>query len=90
MLERYIEDEKVNYCVSVVTPYKIYHYKLYRGYDNVCALKPWKFGNDNTNKSIANKVIVKEHICELVFANQSSLETLRNEYNRNILSKNKN
>ena len=89
MLERHIEDGKVNYSVSVVTPYKVYHYTLYRGYDNVCNLKPNKFV-DGTNKSFTTDVVVKEHICELVFANSSSLEELRTEYNRNILSKNKN
>jgi seryl-tRNA(Sec) selenium transferase len=63
---------------------------LYRGYDNVCNLKPNKFCSDGTNKSFTTDTIVKEHICELVFANCSKLEELRTEYNRNILSKNKN
>lgn len=89
MLERHIEDGKVNYSVSVVTPYKVYSYTLYRGYDNVCNLKPYKF-DDGTNKTFTTDAIVEEHICELVFANCSKLEKLRTEYNRNILSKNKN
>ena len=81
MLERHIEDGKINYSVSVVTPYKVYHYTLYRGYDNVCNLKPNKFCSDGTNKSFTTDTIVKEHICELVFANCSKLEELRTEFN---------
>ncbi len=41
----------LNYNLYLVTTYTIYHYKLFRAYNNKCSIEPLKFDNDGTNKS---------------------------------------
>ena len=76
-----IDDSAVNYIVYVVTPYTIYSYRLSRGYGHQAS-----FGA--TGKSYSNKIVVTEHICELVF--DSSFKELLNEFKLDILTKDKN
>ena len=78
-----IDDSAVNYIIYVVTPYTIYSYRLSRGYGHQAS-----FGA--TGKSYSNKIVVTEHICELVYADHPNLETLRNEFKIDILTKDKN
>lgn len=86
MLEKIIDNGKINYSVEVITPYTIYHYILYRGYDEYVSLKADKY-SDGTNKSRTSIHPVKNHICEIAFAEKNSLEELREKWNRNILDK---
>lgn len=78
-----IDNSAINYIIYVVTPYTIYSYRLSRGYGHQAS-----FGA--TGKSYSNKIVVTEHICELVYADHPSLETLRNEFKIDILTKDKN
>jgi hypothetical protein len=83
MLEKQMNGNKVNYIVYVVTPYNVYHYILYCAYNNKVNIESYKC--DGTNKSTTRKVVVKEHICELVFT--SNLKELLQKYDRYILEK---
>lgn len=82
ILEKEVEDDKVNYIVYVITPYYIYHYKLYRGYNNQVNFTPYKFSNE-TNKSYSHKIVVEnDNLIELIFG--------KNIIKRNFLLKDKN
>lgn len=83
MLEKELNGDKVNYIVYVITPYTIYHYILYRGYNGQVNFECFEICG--THKSKSRKVIVKEHICELVFT--ATLNELITKYDRYILEK---
>lgn len=70
VLERNIENGKVNYLVEVITPYYVYHYKLYRGYNGVVNLVQDKFPN-GSNKTYTRKIIPTNHISELIYEDLS-------------------
>lgn len=83
MLEKELNGDKVNYIVYVITPYNIYEYILYRGYNGQVNFEPYKICGTHKRKS--RQVIVKEHICELVFT--KNLKELLQKYDRYILEK---
>jgi hypothetical protein len=83
MLEKEMNGNNVNYIVYVITPYSVYEYILYRGYNNQVNFEPYKICGTHKHKS--RQVIVKEHICELVFT--KNLKELLQKYDRYILEK---
>ena len=84
MLEKEMNGDKVNYIVYVITPYNVYEYILYRGYNNQVNLERYEVCG--TNKTFTRKgIVVKEHICELVFT--ATLNELITKYDRYILEK---
>lgn len=83
MLEKELNGDKVNYIVYVITPYNVYEYILYRGYNGQVNFE--RFKTCGTHKHKSRQVVVKEHICELVFT--KNLKELLQKYDRYILEK---
>ena len=84
VLARQIDNGKVNYSVSVITPYYVYHYKLYRGYNNIVNLESNNFGSRG-NKTYTNKKIPVKHIAELEYSDWCGFKIEEHPY---ILPKN--
>ena len=74
VLERNVENGKVNYFVSVITPYYIYHYTLYRGYNNIVKLEPSKNFINGSNKSYTRKIVPVKHIAELIYSESCNFD----------------
>lgn len=85
------ETNTLNYVIEVVTPYTIYTYRLNRGYGPNCNLYKDELcgaadkNGYRTNKSKANILVPREHICELVY--KCSLKELKEEFGHKILDK---
>ena len=84
VLEKQIDNGKVNYSVAVITPYYVYHYKLYRGYNNIVNLESNNFGVRG-NKTYTNKKVPVKHIAELQYSDWCEFKIEEHPY---ILPKN--
>lgn len=66
VVEKKYADSTLNYDINVVTSYNVYHYRLFRGYNNTCSLKPCKtLGSDNNRSQVAFKIA--NHPVELIY-----------------------
>lgn len=96
LLERYYQDEAVNYNISVVTPYLIYYYSLRRGYGKQCGFEKAQL----CSKSRANISIYDGDLCDLIYGRdaadiklmvekgyKTTKELLEKEYNHDFLHK---
>ena len=66
VVEKKYINSTLNYDISVVSTYTVYHYTLFRGYNDTCSLKPCKaLGSDSNKSQVAFKIA--NHPVELIY-----------------------